>query len=129
MLVVNSGIYNLKNIRCILYKQICVTLYELVVSNAYCVVCFFLFSSSCVPYVALHIFFNFPFGILYRLFARYYQCYQFLWVFLFSIGPSVFSNVYFQSITSVVVLNWTCFYHRIVSFYPNELNTRHNQTW
>ena len=50
---------------------VCVCLCALVVSNTYCVVFLFCFSSSCVPYIAS--FSGFPFLII----------------------PSVFSNVYF----------------------------------
>jgi hypothetical protein len=54
-----------------LIHVMCVSL-RIVVSSAYCVVCLFCFSSSCVPYVASFSgmsMFDCPFDILYRLFG------------------------------------------------------------
>ena len=47
---------------------------HIVVSNTYCVVCLFCFSSSCVPYVA--------------------SFFVFVFYFPYLIAPSVFSSVY-----------------------------------
>ena len=86
------------------------------VSNAYCVVFLFYFSSSCVPYVVSFsglFMFGCPFGI--RVCLRLvYPMFSVSLDVSYLIAPSVFSNVYSQRITNVVVLNWAFFDHKIV---------------